>query len=119
MGWLSPVNVYSQKYRIARLWFMPSKDVIGVKPTEADHNAVKKGTVQHQVFEGKQATGFASGSELSINVDCRADGKLKEPVRYGLAASLEVGPTVNMDLHSEVRSRLRDKVRERARIAAR
>ena len=118
LGWLSPVNVYSQKYRIARLWFTPSKDVIGVKPTEADHNAVKKGTVQHQVFEGKQATGFASGSELSINVDCRADGELEEPVRYGLAASLEVGSAVRVDLHSEVRSRLRDKVRERARIAA-
>ena len=43
LGWLSPVNVQSQKYRMARLWFTSSKDDIGVAPIEADHNAVLKG----------------------------------------------------------------------------
>lgn len=120
LGWLSPVNVHAQKYRMARLWFTPSYDEIGVSPTEADHNAVLKGTVQHQVFEGTAASGFADGSALSIDVDCRSDaGTLRSPVRYGIAASLEVGPAVRSDIHNEIRSRLREQVRERARVPAR
>lgn len=120
LGWLSPVNVHSQKYRMARLWFTPSNDDIGVGPTEADHNAVLKGTVQHQVFEGAAATGYADGSALAIDIDCRSDaGSLQAPVRYGLAASLEVGASVRSDIHNEIRARLREQIRERARVPAR
>ena len=120
LGWLSPVNVQSQKYRMARLWFASSKDDIGVAPTEADRDAVLKGTVQHQVFEGAAATAYADGAALTIDVDCRSDGgTLRLPVRYGLAASLEVGPAVRSDIHNQVRSRLSEQVRERAVVPAR
>ncbi|MCY4281081.1 MAG: S8 family peptidase [Acidimicrobiaceae bacterium] len=118
MGWLSPINVHSQKYRKARLIFTPSKKDLGVSLVEADHNAARNGTVQHQVLEGKAATTYASGAELVIDVDCRSDGgKLENPVRYGLAASLEVGPTVRSDIHDQVRSRLSEQARERALVA--
>ena len=120
LGWLSPVNVQSQKYRMARLWFTSSKDDIGVGPTEADHFAVLKGTVQHQVFEGTAATAYADGAALTIDVDCRSDGgTLRSPVRYGLAASLEVGPAVRSDIFNQIRSRLSEQVRERAVVPAR
>ena len=120
LGWLSPVNVKSQKYRMARLWFSSSRDDLSVAPTEADHNAVLKGTVQHQVFEGFAATVYADGAELTIDVDCRSDGgTLRTPVRYGLAASLEVGPAVRADIHNQIRSRLREHVRERALVPTR
>ena len=119
LGWLSPVNVHSQKYRMARLWFTSSHDDLGIAPTEADHHAVRKGTVQHQVFEGTEATAYADGSTLTINVDCRSDGgTLLTPVRYGLAASLEVGPAIRADIHHEIRSRLSEQVQERARVPA-
>ena len=120
MGWLSPINVQSQKYRIARLRFTPASEDLGVNPVEAYHHAVLKGTVQHQVFEGTAATTYASGAELVIDIDCRSDGgKLEAPVRYGLAASLEVGPTVRSDIHNQVRSRLREQIREQALIPTR
>ena len=120
LGWLSPVNVKSQKYRMARLRSSSSRDQLAVAPTEADHNAVLKGTVQHQVFEGSAATVYADGAALTIDVDCRSDGgKLRTPVRYGLAASLEVGPAVRSDIHNQIRSRLSEQVRERAVIPAR
>lgn len=120
LGWLSPISVRSQKYRMARLRFTSSRDDLGVAPTEADHNAVLKGTVQHQVFEGTAATTYADGSSLAINVDCRIDGgKLQNPVRYGLAASLEVGPAVRSDIHNQVRSRLSEQVRDRALVPTR
>ena len=120
MGWLSPINVQSQKYRMARLRFTPSLEDLGVAPSEADPSAVLKGTVQHQVLEGTAATTYADGAALTIDVDCRSDGgKLKSAVRYGLAASLEVGPAVRSDIHNEVRSRLSEQVRERALVPTR
>ena len=120
LGWLSPINVQSQKYRMARLWFTPTKEDLGVAPSEADHYAVLKGTVQHQVLEGTAATAYADEAALTIDVDCRSDGgKLGSQVRYGLAASLEVGPAVRSDIHTQIRSRLSEQVRERAVIPAR
>lgn len=116
LGWLSPLNMRSQKYRMARLRYQPPRDALAVAPMEADHFAVEKGTVQHQVLEGEQAVAFARGDELQIEVDCRIDtGTLRSPVRYALAASLEVGPTVNIDVHGEVRSLIQQQVRQRLR----
>lgn len=120
LGWFSPVNVHSQKYRMARLRFSATGDDLAVTPSEADSNAVLKGTVQHQVLQGAAATGYANGSALSIDVDCRVDaGTSLPPIRYGLAASLEVGPAVRSDIHADVRTRLREQVRERARVPTR
>lgn len=116
LAWLSPVNVHSQKYRMARLLFTPTKDDLRVSPVEADANAVFKGTVQHQVLEGAAAVGYVAGSSLGIDVDCRVDaGSLKNPVRYGLAASLEVAASVNVDLHAQVRAQARAMLRDQVR----
>lgn len=116
LGWLSPINVRSQKYRMARLQFTPPLDTLSLRPVEADHAAVLKGTVQHQVLEGHEAVAFVDGTELVIDVDCRADtGSFPAPVRFGLAASLEVGSNIQIDVHGEVLSRLRQEVRQRAR----
>ena len=116
LAWLSPVNVRSQKYRMARLWFKPPRDVLALDPVEADRFAVEKGTVQHQVLEGDAAVAFVEGAALAIDVDCRADaGTLLGPVRFGIAASLEVSSNVRVDLHAEVVTRLRQAVREQAR----
>ena len=112
LSWLSPINVRSQKYRMARLWFRPPRDELAVAPTEGDPNAVLHGTVQHQVLEGSSAVGFVAGADLAIDVDCRSDaGTLREPVRYGLAASLEVSEGVRIDLHEQVHAQLRALVR--------
>lgn len=116
LGWLSPINVRSQKYRMARLQFTPPLDDLALRPVEADHAAVLKGTVQHQVLEGDEAVAFVDGTQLVIDVDCRADaGSFPWPVRFGLAASLEVASNVQVDVHGEVLVSLRQEVRQRAR----
>lgn len=116
LAWLSPVNVHSQKYRMARLSFTPAQHELRVSPVEADSNAILKGTVQHQVLEGTAAAGYVAGSELAIDVDCRVDaGKLEKPIRYGIAASLEVATTVAVDLHAEIRAQVQEALRDRAR----
>lgn len=122
LAWLSPINIRSQRYRMARLWFKAPGDQLAVSPVEADRFAVEKGTVQHQVLEGDAAVAFVAGTELAIDVDCRADaGALPTAVRFGLAASVEVAATVRADLHSEVVARLQQQalVRARAQVPAR
>jgi subtilase family protein len=115
LGWLSPVNTRSQKHRMARLSFQPPRSELGVDPIEADHNAVLRGTVQHQVLEGQAAVAFTSGDSLAINIDCRVDaGRLDTPVRYAIAASIEIGAAVQADVHAQVRQGLRQRVRQQA-----
>lgn len=116
LGWLSPLNMRAQKYRMARLRFEPPGDALDIAAREADHHAVEKGTIQHQVLEGESAVGFAQGTNLVIEVDCRSDtGTFRSPIRYAIAASLEVGPSVNIDLHTEVQTLLQQEVRQRIR----
>ena len=116
LGWISPVNMRSQRYRMARLWFTPPRDELAIAPMEADHNAVQKGTVQHQVLEGDSAVAYAEGDSLAIDIDCRVDaGRIERPVRYAVAASLEVAPTVQIDLHDQVRTAQRVRIQQQLR----
>jgi hypothetical protein len=76
--------------------------------------------VQHEVFEGRRAAVFNDGDSIAVDVDCRVDvGSTTTETRYGIVASLEVGATVQADIHSEVSQQLRARaevpVRERIR----
>jgi hypothetical protein len=103
LAWLSPVNSRSRIYRMARLAFQPPTDELGVSRKQADHNAARKGTVQHEVLEGDQAVAYVAGDSLEIAVDCIVDaGRLTAPIRYAIAATIEVGATVQVDLHAQV-----------------
>lgn len=115
LAWLSPVNTRSQKYRMARLVFQPSNEILGVNRSEADYHAVRRGTVQHEILDGNAAVAFAAGEFLNIDVDCRIDaGKISNPVRYGLAVSIETAITVVADIHAEVRMGLQVQLRQKA-----
>ncbi|ULP45438.1 MULTISPECIES: S8 family peptidase [Mycobacterium simiae complex] len=116
LSWLSQVNTRTRQHRMARLSFDPPGDALGIERTEAEYWAARKGTVQHEILEGDRAVAFAAGDALEINVDCRVDaGSLSVPVRYGLAATLEVGATVRADIQAEVRQQLQIRLRARAR----
>lgn len=116
LAWISQVNTRSQKHRMARLAVHVPRTDLAVEPMEADHNAVLRGTVQHQVLEGQAVVGFIAGSAMEISVDCRVDaGSLSAPVRYGLVAAVEVASTVQVDLHAQVRDAIREQVQERLR----
>lgn len=112
MAWLSPISAGTQKYRTASLWF----EVGGVVPAKerkescsgADGwRAVRRGTVQHEVFEGQRAEPFIDGDVIEIKVNCREDaGKIQNPVAYGLAVSLEVAEGVDIAVYNEIRTRI-------------
>jgi hypothetical protein len=111
LAWFSPVAPRTQQYRIAHLQFGSPREQLRVTPTEVDHNANGNGTVLHEVLEGTRAAGYTADDVLAIDVDCRVRvGRLYVPVVFGIAATLEVGQDVQIDVHQEVHNRLRAQV---------
>lgn len=116
LAWFSPVLARTQRYRMAHLKVDPPLSTLQLTRAQVVNFMNGKGTVQHEVLEGKQATAFKDTDELLIDVDCRIRvGKLDEPVRFGLVATLEVGSHLNIDVYQEVRDKLRIPVRIPAR----
>ena len=111
LAWRSPVNVFRQTYRAAHLWFDP-KNAVAPDRMFADHRAVQRGTLQHEVLEGDKATVFQDGDAITIKVSCRADaGHITTPIRYVLAVTLEVAEELqqrlsSLPIYEEVRDRL-------------
>ena len=105
LAWLSPVNPRHRAWRSASLWFDPPKDELKVTRQQADHRAVRRGTLQHEVLEGSAAAAFGQGDALEIQVSCRADaGTLEERVPYALVTTLEVAANLVLDIYDEVRT---------------
>lgn len=116
MAWLSPISARTQKYRTAGLWFevdgldvvVPEKDRRRESCSGSDGwRAVRRGTVQHEIFEGQNAAPFIDGNIICIKVNCREDaGKILNPVAYGLVVSLEVAEDVDIAVYDEIRTRI-------------
>ena len=105
LAWLSPVNARHQAWRRADLWFVPPKDPLRVDRQQADHRAVQRGTVQHEILEGERAEVFVDGANLEIQVSCRADaGVLEDEVPYALVTTLEVAEELDIDIYEDVRA---------------
>lgn len=107
LAWLSPISASTQKYRTASLWFEMNNNGLAPTRSDADGRAVRRGTVQHEVFEGQRAEPFIDGEFIEIKVNCREDaGKIQNPVAYGLAVSLEVAEGVDIAVYNEIRTRI-------------
>lgn len=107
LAWLSPISASTQKYRTASLWFENKKNGLAPTRSDADWRAVRRGTVQHEVFEGRRAEPFVDGEFIEIKVNCREDaGKIQNPVAYGLVVSLEVAEDIDIPIYNEVRTRI-------------
>lgn len=110
LSWISPVLSSRQKYRIAHLWFNPKYEIANTRIC-ADHRAVQRGTVQHEVLEADEAVDFQDGDNIIIKVNCRADsGDIPEPIRYALAVTLEVAEGIDIPIYQEVRTRIRQRI---------
>ncbi|MBP7527390.1 MAG: S8 family peptidase [Syntrophorhabdaceae bacterium] len=116
LAWMSPIAANTQRYRAASMWFEVEGGVITPNRQDADRQAVRRGTVQHEVFVGDRALPVADDANLAIKVNCRRDAtKIQEPVPYGLAVSLEVAEGVNIAIYDEIRTRILSAIEIRAR----
>jgi len=108
LAWISPIAANTQKYRTAGLWFEvnDNNNVIDASSrVEVGTKASRRGTVQHEVFEGKRAA--AVTEDLKIKVNCKEDAaKIHNSVPYGLAVTLEVAEEIDIAIYEEVRTRI-------------
>ncbi len=107
LAWMSPVAANTQRYRAASMWFEVEGGRAAPIRQNAVWNAVRRGTVQHEIFEGDGAIAIADHASLTIKVNCRKDAaRIQEPVAYGLAVSLEVAEGVDIAIYDEIRTRI-------------
>ena len=108
LSWLTPINPFDRYYRRASLWFVPPQDELLVRRYQVESKMAQRGTVQHEILQGDQATAFVDGQRLSVQVNCRAQsGKLEDEIPYALAVSLEAAQGSGISIYDEVRARLR------------
>ena len=112
LAWLSPTAPNTQKYRTASLWFEVDNKMIASERSEAEWRSVRRGTVQHEIFQGEQAIPLADGDFLKIKINCRKDAaKIQNAISYGLVVSLEVAEGVDIEIYNEIRTRVMPAVR--------
>lgn len=108
LAWFSPIKSSVQAYRAASLWFDIEKDsqeLFKATRQNADWHAVKKGTVQHEVFEGERALNITKGDFLKIKVNCRKDAAdISKPVSYGFVVTLGVADGINIPIYDEIKN---------------
>ena len=116
LAWMSPVAATTQRYRAASLWFEVEGGSLAPNRQDADSKAVRRGTVQHEVFDGDRAIVIADDASLTVKVNCRRDAaKIQEPVAYGLVVSLEVAEGIDIAIYDEIRTRIASAIEIRAR----
>jgi len=117
LAWISPINTRNAKYRSAKLWIDPPNEELAASRLNCDWRNVKRGTLQHEIFEGTNALAFVDGAELVFTINCIADTgiKLIEPVKFALCVSLEVAEGIDVPIYQEIS----DRVRARVEVATR
>ena len=112
LAWFSPINPDHRNLREAKLHFEPggpnwSEMPLKLDRIDSDFYQVRRGTVQHEVFEGTEAiSAFQDGEMLRIRVACKKDAteNLDVSIPYGLAVTLEVKEDI--PIYQEVQSRI-------------
>lgn len=119
LAYMAPVVGQLTRYRGAKVYFVtPDTNLAGGDRIDAEHNAVRRGSLQHEIVEGTRAMVFDEGANFPIHVECMDDAqrlKAKEAVRYVLVVSVETAEQTSTTIHDEVRTRLRQRARDRAR----
>ncbi len=111
LAWLTPINVRNSKYRSARLWIAPPTDKYGVSRENYQWQHVRRGTLQHEILEGRDALAFVDGLEVVFKVNCSEDaGSITDPVPFALCVTLEVAEGIPLPIYQEIRDRVSIKV---------
>jgi hypothetical protein len=118
LTWFTPINPGRREYRSLAVKFQaPRANPLVATGVDVHGNAVSRGTVQHEVFEG-DATAMDIGANgvIEIPVTCFEDAGLTEPlpeegIPYALAVSVEVAPETALPIYEEILARVRTAVR--------
>ncbi|EIN6342560.1 S8 family peptidase [Vibrio parahaemolyticus] len=119
LAWFASPCATSMKYRDSALWFTVEGENKKLTPrgkTSVDWQQVKRGTLQHEVFEGEDLVVLSKSKSIDIKVNCKDNaGKIVEPVKYGLVITLEVADDVDIDVYEKVKQGIKEQIRDKAR----
>ena len=117
LAWFSPINPGHRYFREAKLEVKSAskwdETPLRLKRIDSDHNQNKRGTVQHEILEGKsELREFRQNEEIVLRVICKKDAteKLEEKIPYGLAVTLEVAEESEISVYEKVRQRLSQQI---------
>jgi len=102
-------KIYTQLQPGGRWDKLPLK----LKRVVSDHNHVLRGTVQHEILEGKsQISAYEADGHILLHVTCKKDAteKLDDVIPYGLAVTLEVAEGVAIPIYQQIRARIKPQV---------
>lgn len=118
LAYMAPTIGQLTRYRAAKVYFTtPNTDLAGGDRSGAEHNAVRRGSLQHEIVQGTKAMVFGDGDAFPIHVECMDDAqrlRAGKTVRYALVVSVETAEETSITIHDEVRSSLRERARARA-----
>ena len=106
LGWHSPIAPLNKNYKLAKLSFSSNNGILDVDRSDCDSYASKRGTIQHEVYEGKKASTFVEGDNLVIKVDCKKENALTDPVKFFVMVSLEVRAITGLPIYQEIQEKL-------------
>lgn len=113
LAYFSPVEVNKQAYRGAKLWFdVFGKEQLVPSRENTEWQAVQKGTLQHEIFEGEKALIWNDDKNIQIKVNCKADaGNLKKAIPYCIFVTFEVAEGQNIDVYSKVVNKIKTTIK--------
>lgn len=119
LAYMVPTIAQLTRYRGAKVYFAtPDTGLAGGDRTGAEHNTVRRGSLQHEIVQGARAMAFGDGDTFPIHVECMDDAQrlgAGQQLRYALVVSVETAEETSTTIHDEVRTSLRQRIRERPR----
>lgn len=104
LAWNSPISVTTDP-RIVRMYFKPNNEKYIGSRADSDTNTSRRGTIQHEIFEGDAAANFEDGKTIKITIGRKRD-TITTPVKYMLMVTLEVAEDSGLPIYEEVKARL-------------
>ncbi|MGQ0467691.1 MAG: S8 family peptidase [Sporichthyaceae bacterium] len=118
LAYFAPTVGGLNRYRGAKVFFEKLGDAAtGGSRIDADRYAARRGSVQHELVEGREAMVFGDGESLPIHVECMDDAQRLQrgtTIRYGLVVSVETAATTSTTIHDEIRAHLRARTMQQA-----
>jgi hypothetical protein len=125
LAWFSPINPSNRKYRCARLALVDLRGTslpLAVDRAQAHGQTAARGTVQHVVLDGSDATmSIGPSDDLRLVVECSEDApSLTTPIPYSLVVSIEANAGAALQIYEGVATRLlAARVRTRPAVSVR
>ncbi|WP_151778403.1 MULTISPECIES: S8 family peptidase [Acinetobacter] len=113
--WFTKPCCSKLKYRRENLWFEldgDNKEFVKRASHSADWNQVKRGTVQHEVFESDRLAVIGEDKNIRLKVNCReVSERFSESVKYALCITFETADEVDVSLYQEIKTKIIERTR--------